>query len=71
MTPPESEALRRSAVHRAGFLRWLAECLSEPRYSRMSDEGRRVIRHESADALRQLGCGVGENPDSQEADEGR
>jgi hypothetical protein len=51
----ERAAIVLAAQHSAGFLRWLAECLSEPRWSRMSDEGRDTIRREAADALRQVG----------------
>ena len=45
---------RRDAQARINFLLWLAECLSPPRWERMSDEGKAVIRAEAAQALRQV-----------------
>lgn len=54
-TPDQREALALAARRRAGFLLWLAECLSAPRWDRMSAEGQADIRREAADALRQVG----------------
>jgi len=38
---------------RARFLLWLVECMSPPRWERMSDEGRAAIRAEATRALKE------------------
>lgn len=62
MTPTESEALRRAAVDRVGYLRWLADKLEtrDPH-----------ICSAAAHELRTIAEGVRENPDSQPADKTR
>ena len=53
-TPDQRAEIIAAAKHRAGFLLWLAECLSEPRWSRMDAVGQEVIRREAAAAMRQI-----------------
>ena len=62
MTPTETEALRRAAVDRVGYLLWLADKLATRDVH---------ICSAAAHELRTIAEGVRVSPDSQEADRGR
>ena len=62
MTPTETEALRRAAESRVGYLLWLADKLATRDVH---------ICSAAAHELRTIAEGVRENPNVQEADEGR
>ncbi len=53
-TTADRAAIILAAQRRAGYLLWLCECLSEPRWSRMSAEGQREIRRAAIEELRQI-----------------
>ena len=52
--PAERADMVTKLRHRAGFLVWLTECLSEPRWSRMDAVGQETIRREVDDVMRKI-----------------